>query len=154
MGKCETMLFNNHKDCDSKQRFSIRKLTIGACSVLLSTLFLTTTNSQLVHAEEETSHNGNTDITRQTSAIQNNDKDNLEQKKQINASDLMRSAASDGDEQNDANKASEKAPEDSQSLGANSDAENKLKNENRGVARLLPYRLILGTWMLLVMGML
>lgn len=141
MGKCETMLFNNHKDCDSKQRFSIRKLTIGACSVLLSTLFLTTTNSQLVHAEEETSHNGSTDTPQQTSANQKNDKDKLEQKKRINASDLVRSAASDGDEtethnesvegQSDASKASEKAPEGSSS-GANSDAENKLKNENRG----------------------
>ena len=33
-------MFFNKKDNDSKQRFGIRKLTIGACSVLLSTLIL------------------------------------------------------------------------------------------------------------------
>ena len=38
------MLFNKH--AETKQRFGIRKLTIGATSVLLSTLFLTINNSQ------------------------------------------------------------------------------------------------------------
>lgn len=33
-------MFFNKKDNDSKQRFGIRKLTVGACSVLLSTLIL------------------------------------------------------------------------------------------------------------------
>ena len=48
------MLFNK-KDLDTKQRFSIRKLTIGACSVLLSTLFLTVNEGQTVHADTNTS---------------------------------------------------------------------------------------------------
>ena len=42
------MLFNKHSE--TKQRFGIRKLTIGACSVLLSTLFLTVNNGQQVNA--------------------------------------------------------------------------------------------------------
>ena len=42
------MLFNKHSE--TKQRFGIRKLTIGACSVLLSTLFLTVNNGQNVNA--------------------------------------------------------------------------------------------------------
>ncbi|MBI1695929.1 mucin-binding protein [Lactobacillus crispatus] len=42
------MLFNKHSE--TKQRFGIRKLTIGACSVLLSTLFLTVNNGQKVNA--------------------------------------------------------------------------------------------------------
>lgn len=47
------MLFNK-KDFDSKQRFSIRKLSVGVCSVLLSTLFLTFNEGQTVHASTET----------------------------------------------------------------------------------------------------
>ena len=33
-------MFFNKTDNDSKQRFGIRKLSVGACSVLLSTLIL------------------------------------------------------------------------------------------------------------------
>src|SRR5699024_8060181 len=43
------MLFNKHSE--TKQRFGIRKLTIGVSSVLLSTLFLTVNNGQKVNAE-------------------------------------------------------------------------------------------------------
>ena len=42
------MLFNKHSE--TKQRFGIRKLTIGVSSVLLSTLFLTVNNGQKVNA--------------------------------------------------------------------------------------------------------
>lgn len=42
------MLFNKHSE--TKQRFGIRKLTIGVSSVLLSTLFLTVNNGQQVNA--------------------------------------------------------------------------------------------------------
>ncbi|MCT3341498.1 BspA family leucine-rich repeat surface protein, partial [Lactobacillus johnsonii] len=44
------MLFNK-RDLDTKQRFSIRKLTIGTCSVLLSTLFLGISTNEVVHAD-------------------------------------------------------------------------------------------------------
>ncbi|WP_289461359.1 BspA family leucine-rich repeat surface protein, partial [Lactobacillus intestinalis] len=46
------MIFNKN-DYDSKQRFSIRKLSVGVCSVLLSTLFLTMNDNQTVHAATE-----------------------------------------------------------------------------------------------------
>lgn len=53
------MLFNKHSE--TKQRFGIRKLTIGATSVLLSTLFLTVNNGQKVHAATDgTATNVNT----------------------------------------------------------------------------------------------
>lgn len=56
------MLFNKHSE--TKQRFGIRKLTIGATSVLLSTLFLTINNSQKAQAAtpenvSSTSNNSN-----------------------------------------------------------------------------------------------
>ena len=40
----------NRNDFEGKQRFSIRKLNIGVCSVLLSTLLWTMNTSQTVHA--------------------------------------------------------------------------------------------------------
>lgn len=46
------MIFNKN-DYDSKQRFSIRKLSVGVCSVLLSTLFLTMNDNQTVQAATE-----------------------------------------------------------------------------------------------------
>ena len=44
------MTFNKN-DFEGKQRFSIRKLNIGVCSVLLSTLLWTMNTSQTVHAD-------------------------------------------------------------------------------------------------------
>lgn len=41
----------NKKDCDIRQRFSIRKLTVGVCSILLSTVFFVNTGNDLVHAD-------------------------------------------------------------------------------------------------------
>lgn len=41
----------NKRDFEGKQRFSIRKLTIGACSILLSTLMWTINDEQIVHAD-------------------------------------------------------------------------------------------------------
>ncbi|WP_186277751.1 MBG domain-containing protein [Lactobacillus sp. LL6] len=49
------------KNCDTKQRFSIRKLTVGTCSVLLSTLFLTINNNQIVHAADNTDTTSSTE---------------------------------------------------------------------------------------------
>lgn len=45
------MIFNKMTG-DSKQRFGIRKLSIGVCSVLLSTLFLTINEGSVVHADD------------------------------------------------------------------------------------------------------
>lgn len=54
-------MFFNKKDNDSKQRFGIRKLTIGACSVLLSTLILGIgTQEQNSKAQAATTETSNT----------------------------------------------------------------------------------------------
>ncbi|MTE03316.1 MBG domain-containing protein [Lactobacillus johnsonii] len=54
-------MFFNKKDNDSKQRFGIRKLTIGACSVLLSTLILGIgTQEQNSKAQAATTDTSNT----------------------------------------------------------------------------------------------
>ncbi len=54
-------MFFNMKDNDSKQRFGIRKLTIGACSVLLSTLILGVgTQEQNSKAQAATTETSNT----------------------------------------------------------------------------------------------
>lgn len=69
------MIFNK-KDADTKQRFSIRKLTIGACSVLLSTLFLTVNNNQTVHASEandDTQSSDAAEVNKQKQAKPNDD---------------------------------------------------------------------------------
>ena len=58
------MLFNKH--AETKQRFGIRKLTIGATSVLLSTLFLTINNSQ--KAQAATAENGSSTTTSTTNS--------------------------------------------------------------------------------------
>ncbi len=53
-------MFFNKKDNDSKQRFGIRKLTIGACSVLLSTLILGIgTQEQTLKAQAATTDTSN-----------------------------------------------------------------------------------------------
>lgn len=70
------MLFNN-RDCDTRQRFSIRKLTIGVCSVLLATLFLTMSNNQVVHASTDSS----TTTTQTSQTDTNSAKDKLNQQR-------------------------------------------------------------------------
>jgi hypothetical protein len=47
----------NKHDFDSKQRFGIRKLSVGVCSVLLSTLFLTINENHVAHADTTTDAN-------------------------------------------------------------------------------------------------
>lgn len=73
------MLFNK-KDFDSKQRFSIRKLSVGVCSVLLSTLFLTFNEGQTVHASTD-ANAADTTTTSVSSNTTNNSSDNNTDKK-------------------------------------------------------------------------
>ena len=73
------MLFNK-KDFDSKQRFSIRKLSGGVCSVLLSTLFLTFNEGQTVHASTDVNAADAT-TTSVSSNTTNNSSDNNTDKK-------------------------------------------------------------------------
>ena len=68
------MLFNKHSE--TKQRFGIRKLTIGASSVLLSTLFLTVNNGQQVNAAtgvtNSDSNKASASVTKETEANKSN----------------------------------------------------------------------------------
>ena len=70
------MLFNKHSE--TKQRFGIRKLTIGASSVLLSTLFLTVNNGQKVNAAtgdtvtNADSNKADASVTKETEANKSN----------------------------------------------------------------------------------
>lgn len=73
------MLFNK-KDFDSKQCFSIRKLSVGVCSVLLSTLFLTFNEGQTVHASTDVNAADAT-TTSVSSNTTNNSSDNNTDKK-------------------------------------------------------------------------
>lgn len=83
------MTFNKN-DFEGKQRFSIRKLNIGVCSVLLSTLLGTMNTSQTVHAdttdpveteEVESAKKTTTDTGNdQTTTADKNDNDTTAQK--------------------------------------------------------------------------
>src|SRR5699024_12163102 len=70
------MLFNKHSE--TKQRFGIRKLTIGVSSVLLSTLFLTVNNGQKVNAitgntvTNSDSNKASASVTKETEANKSN----------------------------------------------------------------------------------
>ncbi|RVU73771.1 MBG domain-containing protein [Lactobacillus xujianguonis] len=67
------MIFNR-RDLDTKQRFGIRKLSVGVCSVLLSTLFLTFNTNQLVHADSTDKNNTGaqtTEVTRDPQSARN-----------------------------------------------------------------------------------
>lgn len=84
------MLFNK-KDFDFKQRFSIRKLSVGVCSVLLSTLFLTFNEGQTVHASTNVNA-ADTTTTSVSSNTTNNSSDNNTDKKddsKVEASSLV-----------------------------------------------------------------
>ena len=86
------MLFNKHSE--TKQRFGIRKLTIGATSVLLSTLFLTVNNGQKVHAvTDETVTNADNRSGTEDNALtpENSEKEDKEQE----AADVAKKASED-----------------------------------------------------------
>ena len=105
------MTFNKH-DFEGKQRFSIRKLNIGVCSVLLSTLLWTMNTSQTVHAdttdpveteevEKTTTGTGND----QTTTAGKNDNDTTAQK-EVSGTDPLTSKNST--EQNSTKQAEDK----------------------------------------------
>ena len=78
--KGQAKILFNKKDFDSKQRFSIRKLSVGVCSVLLSTLFLTFNEGQTVHASTDVNAADAT-TTSVSSNTTNNSSDNNTDKK-------------------------------------------------------------------------
>ena len=156
------MLFNKHSE--TKQRFGIRKLTIGACSVLLSTLFLTVNNGQQVNAatgdtvtnadnnkietDNESVTKENEDQTKQTdnatTEVTNtsNGTDSTEKQKP-EVEDKNGSAKVDDTKATEATEATEDKSSDSSSdqkltedKSANNDNENQISNKIRQLLML------------------
>ena len=132
------MLFNKHSE--TKQRFGIRKLTIGVSSVLLSTLFLTVNNGQKVNAAtgdtvtNADSNKTDASVTKETEANKSNNdsssvsltKDSTEVTNTSNATDSTKKqttevedksahATTNGSDKADDTKATEDKPSDSSS---------------------------------------
>ena len=131
------MLLNKHSE--TKQRFGIRKLTIGVSSVLLSTLFLTVNNGQKVNAatgdtvtnadsnkagasvtkENETNKTNNdssVSLTKDATKVTNtsNGTDSIEKQKP-EVEDKSADATTNGSAKADNTKATEDKPSDSSS---------------------------------------
>ena len=82
----------NKKDFEGKQRFSIRKLTIGACSVLLGTLLWTEVDQQVVHADTTEGGTGDVPTSQESGREQNKNESALLDKVISNGGDLENNA--------------------------------------------------------------
>ena len=125
------MLFNKHSE--TKQRFGIRKLTIGVSSVLLSTLFLTVNNGQKVNAAtgdtvtNADSNKADASVTKETEAKKsNNDSSSVSltntsngtdstEKQTTEVEDKSADATTNGSAKADDTKVTEDKPSDSSS---------------------------------------
>lgn len=134
------MTFNKN-DFEGKQRFSIRKLNIGVCSVLLSTLLWTMNTSQMVHAdttdpveteEVESAKKTTTDTGNdQTTTAGKNDNDTTAQK-EVSGTDPLTSKNST--EQNSTKQAEDKkatSPEDTKDVSTQNNKEVSYSAYNR-----------------------
>ena len=83
----------NKEDFEGKQRFSIRKLTIGACSVLLGTLLWTEVDQQVVHADTTEGGTGDVPTSQESSREQHKHESALLDKVISNGGDLENNAA-------------------------------------------------------------
>lgn len=82
----------NKEDFEGKQRFSIRKLTIGACSVLLGTLLWTKVDQQVVHADTTEGGTGDVPTSQESDREQNKNESALLDKVISNGGDLENNA--------------------------------------------------------------
>lgn len=151
------MLFNKHSE--TKQRFGIRKLTIGASSVLLSTLFLTVNNGQKVNAAtgdtvtNADSNKAGASVTKETEANKsNNDSSSVSltkdatkvtntsngtdsiEKQKPEVEDKSADATTNGSAKADDTKATEDKPSDSssdQKLTEDKTANNEKQNQQQ-----------------------
>lgn len=134
------MTFNKN-DFEGKQRFSIRKLNIGVCSVLLSTLLWTMNASQTVYAdttdpveteEVESAKKTTTDTGNdQTTTADKNDNDTTAQK-EVSGTDPLTSKNST--EQNSTKQAEDKkatSPEDTKDVSTQNNKEVSYSAYNR-----------------------
>ena len=151
------MLFNKHSE--TKQRFGIRKLTIGVSSVLLSTLFLTVNNGQKVNAAtgdtvtNADSNKTDASVTKETEANKSNNdsssvsltKDSTEvtntsngtdstEKQTTEVEDKSADATTNGSAKADDTKVTEDKPSDSssdQKLTEDKTANNEKQNQQQ-----------------------
>lgn len=94
----------NKKDMDSRQRFSIRKLSVGVCSVLLSTLFLSFNSNSVVKAASEEGNQTVQPATTQVeekSEITNSEKATADESKQDTPSETTATEASNATSSNE-----------------------------------------------------
>lgn len=113
-------MFFNKKDNDSKQRFGIRKLTVGACSVLLSTLILgvemqeptskvqaaTTDTSSNYNATEPTENSKNTYLTSSEVKETNNEAASANKKDEVASVNATQNSSEEKESENAKNSVS------------------------------------------------
>lgn len=128
----------NKEDFESKQRFSIRKLTIGACSVLLGTLLRTEVDQQVVHAD--TTEGGTEDVptSQESGREQNKNESTLPDKVISNGGDLENNAGGESITSTDASVGKETEQKtnenkDQPQSAQNNQTANEVKNDVKNV---------------------
>lgn len=118
----------NKEDFEGKQRFSIRKLTIGACSVLLGTLLWTEVDQQVVHADTTEGGTGDVPTSQESSREQNKNESALLDKVISNGGDLENNAGGEsGSTETQGNSASNSGNEATGSNASTGDASSTQK---------------------------
>ena len=125
----------NKKDFEGKQRFSIRKLTIGACSVLLGTLLWTEVDQQVVHADTTEGGTGDVPTSQESSREQNKNESALLDKVISNGGDLENNAGGESITSTDASVGKETEQKtnenkDQPQSAQNNQTANEVKNVN------------------------
>lgn len=128
----------NKKDFEGKQRFSIRKLTIGACSVLLGTLLWTEVDQQVVHADTTEGGTGDVPTSQESGREQNKNESALLDKVISNGGDLENNAGGESITSTDASvgKGTEQKTnenKDQPQSAQNNQTANEVKNDVKNV---------------------
>lgn len=128
----------NKKDFEGKQRFSIRKLTIGACSVLLGTLLWTKVDQQVVHADTTGGGTGDVPTSQESGREQNKNESALLDKVISNGGDLENNAGGESITSTDASvgKGTEQKTnenKDQPQSAQNNQTANEVKNDVKNV---------------------
>lgn len=128
----------NKKDFEGKQRFSIRKLTIGACSVLLGTLLWTEVDQQVVHANTTEGGTGDVPTSQESGREQNKNESALLDKVISNGGDLENNAGGESITSTDASVGKETEQKtnenkDQPQSAQNNQTANEVKNDVKNV---------------------
>lgn len=128
----------NKEDFEGKQRFSIRKLTIGACSVLLGTLLWTEVDQQVVHADTTEGGTGDVPTSQESGREQNKNESALLDKVISNGGDLENNAGGESITSTDASVGKETEQKtnenkDQPQSAQNNQTANEVKNDVKNV---------------------